>query len=238
MSPAHSTALQARAALRAMASPAVAAGTARFFKTGPGDYAAGDIFIGVPVPKLRCVAREYGSLSLPHLASLLHSATHEDRHLALLILTRQSAQGTAQSRRSACDFYLQHTRQINNWDLVDCSAPMVVGGSFLTRSRQPLHTLARSAWLWDRRIAIVATQYFIRHNDHADTLAISQLLLHDPEDLIQKATGWMLREVGKKDPQLLRKFLACHASTMPRTTLRSCIERFPAAERRKYLVQK
>jgi len=238
VSPPRSTALQARAALRAIASPAVAAGTARFFKTGPGDYAAGDIFIGVPVPKLRCVAREYGSLSLPHLASLLRSATHEDRHLALLILKRQSAQGTAQSQRSACDFYLQHTRQINNWDLVDCSAPLVVGGSFLARSRQPLHTLARSAWLWDRRIAIVATQHFIRHNDHADTLAISQLLLHDSADLIQKATGWMLREVGKKDPQLLRKFLASHASTMPRTTLRSCIERFPAAERRKYLVQK
>jgi len=220
-----------------MASPAVAAGAARFFKTGPGEYAAGDIFIGVPVPKLRCVAREFESLSLPHLASLLQSRIHEERHLALLILTRQSTQGTAQQRRFACDFYLQHTRQINSWDLVDCSAPTVVGGSFLTRSRRPLRTLARSAWLWDRRIAIVATQHFIRHNDHADTLAISQLLLHDSEDLIHKATGWTLREMGKKDLRLLRKFLDSHASTMPRTTLRSCIERFSPAERQNYLAR-
>jgi 3-methyladenine DNA glycosylase AlkD len=112
-----------------------------------------------------------------------------------------------------------------------------VGGSFLTRSRRPLRTLARSAWLWDRRIAIVATQHFIRHNDHADTLAISQLLLHDSEDLIHKATGWTLREMGKKDLRLLRKFLDSHASTMPRTTLRSCIERFSPAERQNYLAR-
>ena len=232
------TASQARAALRSLRSPAVAATTARFFKTGPGDYAAGDMFIGITVPTLRQVAREYEGLALPQLASLLRSKIHEERHLALLILTRQSTQGTARTRRTACDFYLQHTRHINNWDLVDCSAPTVVGGSFLARSRQPLQTLARSAWLWDRRIAIVATQHFIRHNDYADALDISQLLLHDPEDLIHKATGWTLREVGKKAPPLLRAFLDRYAPTMPRTMLRSCIERFTPAERQDYLSRK
>jgi 3-methyladenine DNA glycosylase AlkD len=184
--------------------------TARFFKTGPGDYAAGDIFIGITVPTLRRVAREHEGLALPQLASLLKSKIHEERHLALLILTRQATQGAAQSRRRVCDFYLHHTEHINNWDLVDCSAPTVVGGSFRARSRQPLQTLAHSAWLWDRRIAIVATQYFIRHNDYADALAVSQLLLHDSEDLIHKATGWTLREVGKKEPPLLRAFLDRH----------------------------
>ena len=232
------TASQARAALRSLASPAVAAVTARFFKTGPGDYAAGDTFIGITVPTLRQVAREYEDLPLPQLASLLKSKIHEERHFALLILVRQSARGTPQTMRTACDFYLQHTRHIDNWDLVDCSAPTVVGGSFLSRSRQPLQTLARSAWLWDRRIAIVATQHFIRHNDYADTLAISQLLLHDSADLIHKATGWTLREVGKKDPPVLRAFLDRHAPTMPRTMLRSCIERFSPAERQEYLARK
>jgi len=221
-----------------MASPAFAAGAARFFKTGPGDYAAGDIFIGVPVPKLRCVAREYESLALPQLAGLLNSKIHEERHLALLILTRQAAQGTPAAKHAACDFYLQHTRQINNWDLVDCSAPMVVGGSLLSRSRRALRDLARSHWLWDRRIAIVATHHFIRHGEYADTLAISRLLLRDPEDLIHKATGWMLREVGKKSPPALRAFLDRHASGMPRTMLRSCLERLPPAERQNYLARK
>lgn len=220
--------------LKSLASPEVARSSLRFFKMGPGQYGEGDTFIGIKVPILRTVSREYRSLPLKEVRSLLNSPIHEERHLALMILVLQVAHGDEACRRTAFDFYLENTKFINNWDLVDCSAPQVVGGYLLDKSRKPLFQLTQSKSLWERRIAIVSTQHFIRHQDFADTLAISQKLLGDQEDLIHKATGWMLREVGKKAKPVLQAFLDQHASAMPRTMLRYAIEHFSSDERRRY----
>lgn len=228
----------ARQKLKTLASSDVAKASARFFKTGPGQYGEGDIFIGVKVPVLRTVAREFRSLPLEEIGALLESPIHEERQLALLILVLQVAKCDDAHRRAAFDFYLENTRFINNWDLVDCSAPQVVGGFLADRSRKPLFDLTGSQSLWERRIAIVSTQHFIRHGDFADTLAISQRLLKDEEDLIHKAAGWMLREVGKKAPAVLEAFLNRHAAVMPRTMLRYAVERFPPDQRRAYLHRK
>lgn len=221
--------------LKFLASPDVAKSSMRFFKTGPGQYGEGDTFIGVKVPTLRTVSREFRSLPLEEVGSLLNSPIHEERHLALMILVLQVATCDDAYRRAAFDFYLKNTKCINNWDLVDCSAPQVVGGYLLDKSRKPLFQLTQSKSLWDRRIAIVSTQHFIRHDDFADTLAISHKLLRDEEDLIHKAAGWMLREVGKKDKAVLEAFLDQHGTVMPRTMLRYAIEHFSPDQRRTYL---
>jgi len=232
------TAQEAMKKLKSLASPEVAKSAARFFKTGPGEYGEGDIFVGITVPSLRTVSREFRGMPLEEVEALLHSPIHEERHLALMILVLQVEKGDDAQRKAAFDLYVRNIRFINNWDLVDCSAPQIVGGFLMDRSKKPLLSLVKSNSLWERRIAIVSTQHFIRHGDLSETLTISQKLLEDKEDLIHKATGWMLREVGKKDRSVLEGFLDRHATAMPRTMLRYAIERFTPGRRRAYLAAK
>ena len=229
------TAADAQKMIRSLASAEQAANLARFFKTGPGQYGEGDKFLGVKVPATRKVAREFKSLPLPEVETLLHSEIHEERLLALLILVLQFDKADKMARKQIFDLYMGNTEHINNWDLVDLSAPQIVGGYLETRSRKPLDRLARSASLWARRISIVGTHWFIRHDDFADTLRIARILLKDEHDLIHKAVGWMLREVGKRDLAALEDFLRPHYRTMPRTMLRYAIERFPEKKRQAYL---
>ena len=221
--------------LRAMRDPARGRFLQRFFRSGPGEYAEGDRMLGLTVPQLRALAREFRDLPLAQVDTLLDSAWHEARLLALLILTLQYPRAEARGRARIHRLYLRRTDRINNWDLVDASAPQIVGAHLESRSRAPLRRLARSRNLWERRIAMVATLHFIRRNDLDDAFAIARLLLDDDHDLIHKATGWMLREAGKRDATALRAFLDRHAAAMPRTALRYAIERFSPAERARYL---
>jgi 3-methyladenine DNA glycosylase AlkD len=223
--------------LRSFANSADAAFLPGFFKTGPGQYGEGDRFIGVRVPAIRKVAKEFSSLPLPEVMRLLHSKIHEERLTALVILVLQTEKGDAEIRRRVYELYLANTKHINNWDLVDLSAPQLVGVHLNDKSRKPLYQLAKSSWLWDRRISILATFHFIRQGDHADTLRIAKMLLADKQDLIHKAVGWMLREVGKRDQVALESFLDKDHHIMPRTMLRYAIERFPEKRRQAYLVK-
>lgn len=224
-----------RARLRAHADPARVPGLQRFFKTGPGEYAHGDAFVGVTVPQVRRVCRECRGTALAHIAQLLRSPTHEERLLALLLLVDAFQRGSEGERRNIYTLYLANTRFINNWDLVDSSAPQIVGGWLADRPRTPLTRLARSGSVWDRRIAILATLTFIRQHDYADTFRIADMLLGDEHDLIHKATGWMLREVGNRDGGALRTYLRTRYPRMPRTMLRYAIEKFPEPERQRFL---
>jgi 3-methyladenine DNA glycosylase AlkD len=233
--PFASDAQAAQQRLRSLADPAVAAGSARFFKTGPGEYGEGDIFVGIKSPTLKMVAKEFKALPLAEVQRLLQSSIHEDRTLALVILVGQLTKADDGTRKRIYDLYLANTKHINNWDLVDISAQQIVGGYLEDRSRKPLDRLAKSANIWERRIAIVATHWFIRQGDFADTLRIAEKLLTDKEDLIHKAVGWMLREVGKRDMAVLETFLGEHCRMMPRTALRYAIERLPDEKRRAYL---
>jgi 3-methyladenine DNA glycosylase AlkD len=221
--------------LRSLGNPEAAAFAARYFKTGPGQYGEGDVFLGIRVPVMRRLAAEYGALGLDQAIALLRSEVHEDRLLALLILVRQASKADSAGRKRIYDLYLGHTRFVNNWDLVDVSAPTIVGGHLVDKSRRPLDRLVGSRSLWERRIAIVATARFIRLGEFEDTLRISERLLSDREDLIHKATGWMLREVGKRDQALLEAFLGEHCRVMPRTMLRYAIERLPDERRSMFL---
>ena len=221
--------------LRSHANPASVAILQSFFKTGPGQYGEGDRFIGVKVPGIRTVCRECRGASLAEIQKLLRSPIHEVRALALLMLVDAFTDGDEPAERRIYDLYLANTAFINNWDLVDCSAGQIVGGWLRGRSTAPLTRLARSKSLWERRIAIIATFDGIRRGDFADTFRIADLLLHDEHDLIHKAVGWLLREVGKRDGKAERAFLDSRYKTMPRTMLRYAIERFPEGERRKYL---
>lgn len=234
----NSDADMAQKRLRSFACSEQATLLARFFKTGPGQYGEGDKFVGVKVPVIRKVAREFKDLPLPESERLLHSEVHEERLLALVILVVQFEKGDDATRKQIYDLYLANTRHINNWDLVDLSAPRIVGGYLETRSRKPLDRLAKSASLWERRISILATHWFIRRGDFADTLRIAGKLLGDKEDLIHKAVGWMLREVGKRDVAVLEAFLGEHCRVMPRTMLRYAIERPPEKKRLGYLKRK
>ena len=229
------SAVDAKKRLNNLASSEQAASFARFFKTGPGQYGEGDVFIGVRVPMLRKVARDFRALPLHEIEILLHSEVHEERMLALLVLVLSAAKCDGSFRKSIYDFYMSNTQQINNWDLVDTSAPAIVGGYLKDKDRKPLVRLAKSASLWERRIAIVSTQHFIRLGEFDDTLAISRLLLTDGEDLIHKASGWMLREVGEQDAKVLESFLDRHGAVMPRTMLRYAIEHFTDAKKRVYM---
>ena len=231
----ESTARTAQQRLRSFADPEVATILARFFKTGPGQYGEGDRFIGVKVPTTRKVAREFKTLPLPEIECLLHAEIHEERLLALVILVGQFEKGDDATRKRIYDLYLANTRHINNWDLVDLSAPQIVGGYLENRSRKPLDRLVKSASLWERRISILATHWFIRHGEFTEMIRIAEMLLCDKEDLIHKAVGWMLREVGKRDVAVLEEFLGQHCQVMPRTMLRYAIERFPEERRREYL---
>ncbi len=221
--------------LHGLASPEVAAASARFFKTGPGQYGEGDTFIGVRVPALRKLAREFRHLPLSEIEALLRSPVHEERLLALLVLVLGVGKGDDAHKKTVYDFYLDNTQHVNNWDLVDSSAPAIVGGYLRDKPRKPLVRLAKSASLWERRIAVAATQHFIRLGEFEDTLTVSRLLLSDKEDLIHKATGWMLREVGDRDEAALAAFLDEHVAVMPRTMLRYAIEHLPPETRRGYL---
>ena len=229
------TARDALARLHDLGSPEAAALAARFFKTGPGQYGEGDVFLGIRVPVLRKLAGELRDLPEGEALALLGSDFHEARLLALLILVRLASKGDQATKRRAYDLYLANTRSVNNWDLVDASAGPIVGGYLHDKDRAPLYDLARSAGLWERRIAVVATQHFIARHDFAETLALSEVLLGDRHDLIHKATGWMLREVGKRDRAALEGFLKAHHRAMPRTMLRYAIERFEPDIRLKYL---
>jgi 3-methyladenine DNA glycosylase AlkD len=218
--------------VRSLGDPAVAASAARFFKKEQADR---DVFLGLRAATLRQLAREYRGLPLAEVEILLHSEIHEERSLALLILGLIVHRASDATRKQVYDLYLANTRYVNGWDLVDVSAPPLVGAYLADRKRKPLYGLARSPVLWERRIAIVATQHFIRLDDFADTLRIAQMLLSDREDLIHKAVGWMLREVGKRDRAALETFLKLHYRWMPRTMLRYAIERFGKEEREAYL---
>jgi len=229
------SAVAARRRLRDFADPESALFVQRYFKTGPGQYGEGDKFLGLNVPDLRKVAREFRALPLAGLRQLLQSKWHEERLLALVILVDQYGGGDEKARDAIYKLYLASTSRINNWDLVDCSAPQIVGGHLEARSRKPLYRLVKSKSVWERRIAILATHHFIRRGEFDDTFALAESLLDDKHDLIHKAAGWMLREVGKRDRAALEKFLRKHAAKMPRTMLRYSIERFPEATRRKYL---
>ncbi len=229
------TAAEIQQQLRGLGSPEAAAGSARFFKTGPGQYGEGDIFLGLGAAELHRLSKEHVGLSVRDLRVLLRSPVHEDRSLALLILVRQAVKGDSNAKEKIYKLYLSHTRYINNWDLVDASAREIVGGHLADKSREPLLALARSENMWERRISIVATHYFIRQGEFAETLRIAKLLLRDKEDLIHKAVGWMLREVGKKHQPTLEGFLRRHGKVMPRTALRYSIERFPNELRLAYL---
>ncbi len=259
--------------LRSHANPTKAKIYAGFFKTAPGEYGHGDLFLGLTVPKQRTIAKKFYDLSLADIQKLLKSKVHEERFTGLIILVRQFQIGDNKQKKKIYNFYLKNTKRINNWDLVDTSAPQIVGEYLLNQMRETktppsvpplvgegidgplppyrgeiergvrprlavLVTLARSTNLWERRIAIVATFAFIRANHFDETLKISKLLLTDKHDLIQKACGWMLREVGKKSPPTLKKFLNHHHQTMPRTMLRYAIEKFSKKEQNYYLTSR
>jgi 3-methyladenine DNA glycosylase AlkD len=207
----------------------------RFFKTGPGEYAEGDRFRGIPVPVLRAIAKRHGDVPLSILQKLISSPWHEERLLALLIVVMRYPSSSPAERRALYRFYVRNLRTINNWDLIDLTAPRIVGAYLQNTDKKPLYRWARSKNLWKRRVAILATFHDLRNGDFAGTLKIAEVLLHDPEDLMQKAVGWMLREVGKRDEAALAAFLRDHYRTMPRTMLRAAIERFPEPRRQAYL---
>jgi 3-methyladenine DNA glycosylase AlkD len=228
----------AQADLRRLSSRAKAKTNRWFFKTGPGQYGEGDIFLGVTVPDIRSVAIGYKALPFLDIKKLLHSKIHEERLLALFILVAQYKGADVKTQALIYKFYLQNMKWVNNWDLVDSSADKIVGDYLLKRPRSMLYRLVLSQNLWNRRVAMVATYAFIKNGEFADTLRLSQLLLNDRHDLMHKATGWMLREVGKRDPTVLENFLNKHASQMPRTMLRYSIEKFSASKRRYYLLKR
>lgn len=207
----------------------------RFFKTEKGQYGAGDVFWGVAVPVTRTLAKQFADLELSECLKLLKSKIHEQRLLALFILIHQFKRAEPLKHRKIYSLYMQNLRYVNNWDLVDASAHLIAGAYLENQSRAVLYKLARSKGLWDKRVAIIATFHFIRRHDFTDTLKISKILLEDQHDLIHKAVGWMLREVGNRDKRAEEVFLKQHYKKMPRTMLRYAIEKFPIAQRKKYL---
>jgi 3-methyladenine DNA glycosylase AlkD len=224
-----------RREIRKLGSPERAKHSLRFFRRGPGEYGEGDKFLGVTVPEMRAIAKRYRDLDHDEILELLQSEWHEDRVVALLLLLDGYKRGDDTRRGRIHRAYLANTRRINNWDLVDMSAGSIVGGHLDAAEISLLVKLARSKDLWERRIAIVATFHFIKRGELAPTLRISEMLLGDRHDLIHKAVGWMLREVGKKDRKVLDAFLAKHYREMPRTMLRYAIERHPEPVRKRYL---
>lgn len=223
-----------RREIKSLADPERAKHSLRFFRTGPGEYGEGDKFLGLTVPQCRQLVRKYKDLSLSDITELLHSEYHEERLIALLLLVHNFSKDP----QKIYDLYLKSTKYINNWDLVDLTAPRIVGEYLLDKPVDILFKLAKSKSLWERRIAILATFAFIYKGEPKPTLKIAEMLLHDKEDLIHKAVGWMLREVGKRCGQKpLTDFLNQHYKSMPRTMLRYSIERFPEKTRKEYLLR-
>lgn len=206
-----------------------------FFKTKKGDYGEGDIFIGLKVPVQRKIAGQFLELNLKDLQTLLNSKIHEERLISLLILVTKYNKADEKEKEIIYRFYIKNSKKVNNWDLVDLSAPKIVGIHLSNRDRKVLYEYANSNNLWKRRISVISTYSFIKSNDFATTLEISDILLNDDHDLIHKAVGWMLREVGKQNMNTLEKFLKTRYSKMPRTMLRYSIEKFPEVKRKKYL---
>ena len=207
----------------------------RFFKTGPGEYGEGDKFLGIRVPVLRKLAKGYQTITVEEAEHLLKSPIHEERQLSLFILIRIYSKGEEAVKKGIYKLYLNNTKFINNWDLVDTSAEHIVGNFLINKGKNPIYRLAKSEDLWERRISIMSTFYFIKHGQYSETMKISKVLLHDNEDLIHKAVGWMLREVGKRNLPLEEEFLKKYYKEMPRTMLRYAIERFPEPKRLRYL---
>jgi 3-methyladenine DNA glycosylase AlkD len=207
----------------------------RFFKIGPGEYGEGDRFLGIKVPEIRKLAKEYQAIPLTEATQILQSPIHEERLLALFILIQAFAKGDKDTKEKIYHLYLKNTRYINNWDLVDASAAHIAGAFLKEKNKKPLYDLARSSDLWERRIAIMATFHFIKDGTFTETLKIARMLLSNKEDLIHKAVGWMLREVGKRHLATEERFLKKHYKKMPRTMLRYAIERFPESKRQRYL---
>ena len=207
----------------------------RFFKTGKGDYGEGDIFLGLNVPLQRSIAKKYLDLSLPKIQELLKSRIHEHRLVALIILINKYKKSSEREKENIFGFYLKNTKNINNWDLVDISCPNIIGDFLSEKDKKTLYGLVGSENLWEKRIAIISCFAFIKKNEFGDALTISELLMKDKHDLIHKAVGWMLREIGKRDKKVLEDFLKFHYKNMPRTMLRYAIEKFPEEKRKKYL---
>ena len=224
--------------VKKLSSKARAQGAARFFKTGPGEYGAGDIFAGLTVPECRVLAKKYLTLDLNEVKNLLTSPTHEIRLIGLLVLVAQFKTGDERLKTKIFNFYLANLNRVNNWDLVDLSAPNIAGVYLLNKPKNILTKLVRSKNLWARRTAIVATLTFIKAGQLNETFKLTKLLLKDEHDLIHKAMGWMLREAGKKDLSALEHFLKTNYSALPRTTLRYAIELLPKIKRQKYLLGK
>jgi len=221
--------------LNKLADAKCAALLSRYFKTGKGQYSQGDIFLGIKVPRQREIVKKYKDLDLLEVARLLKSKIHEQRLVALLILADQFKKADNKEKKEIFNLYLKNTKYINNWDLVDLSSPNIVGEYLLDKKRDILYKLAQSQNLWQKRIAIMACFAFIRNFEYSDCLKISRLLLKDKHDLIHKAAGWMLREIGKKDLKKEEEFLDKYFKIMPRTMLRYAIEKFSQAKRKKYL---
>lgn len=222
-------------ALRDIADPEIAEHSQQFFKTNPGEYGEGDKFLGIRVPNVRKIARRFKQLSLKDTEQLLHSEYHEVRLCALIILVNKYKKADPKEKKAIFDFYLSNTKYVNNWDLVDSSAQHIVGRFLMEKDRAILYKLAKSDDLWERRIAIMSTFHFIKNGEFKNTLEIAEILLHDEHDLIHKATGWMLREVGKQDEELLKTYLDRHGTQMPRTMLRYAIEKLSESKRKSYL---
>ncbi|MFA6416077.1 MAG: DNA alkylation repair protein [Candidatus Paceibacterota bacterium] len=238
--------VEAKKELKKLANPIQAEILQRFFKTGRGQYGEGDIFLGVKVPQTRKVAKQFRELPLAEVEKLLHSKIHEERLLALLILIQKFQLSGEGEQRKIYRLYLKNLKgtcrvgaqrfyAINNWDLVDLSAPQIVGTFLLDKNRSELYRLARSKHLWSRRVAMISTFAFIKKQQFDDSLKLAEILLTDKHDLIHKAVGWMLREVGKRDLVAEENFLKKYAGTMPRTALRYAIEKFPPVKRQFYL---
>ena len=208
----------------------------RFFKTNKGEYGEGDIFLGIKVPEQRKIANKY-DLNLKQIQELLSSKIHEYRLTALFTLIQKYKKANQTEKQEIFNFYLKNTNNINNWDLVDLSAPKILGDYLLNKERTTIYQLAKSNNLWENRISILSTYQFIKNNQFEDTLNISKILLTNKHDLIHKAVGWMLREIGKKDLQILEQFLKQHHKQMPRTMLRYSIEKFSKAKRKVYLTR-
>jgi len=221
--------------LRRLGNKEIAEHSQRFFKTGKGQYGEGDRFLGIRVPVLRKLAKKYRETSIDETSQLLKSHFHEERLLTLLILVGIFKKANKEDKKSVFTLYLDNTKSINSWDLVDCSAEHIVGAYLREVDKQPIYNLANSESLWERRISIMSTFHFIKHNEFIDSLRISKILLYDKEDLIHKAVGWMLREIGKRDMEAEEGFLKKHYKIMPRTMLRYSIEKFPEEKRESYL---